>query len=247
MTPPFQRPVLDRRVAFDERSRNHPIRPFLGARVLRKTTLHQIPYPLPLNQGAEGACVGFGWTGQMAVGPIFNKGSNTYARAYYMAARAVDRAAGRYWPEGASVLAGAHVARQRGLISGYKWAFGIDDVIDTLCVKGPVVLGVNWYESMYDTDLAGKVQINGAHVGGHCILATGFIQNHPQWGGDWIQWVNSWGPNYGVRGVGYISVADLKMLLGQDGEACIANEVLSRVEAPPVSWYQRIWDYLFNV
>ena len=247
MTPPFQRPVLDRRVAFDEQNRNYAIRPMLGTRVMRKTTLHQVPYPLPLDQGAEGACVGFGWSGQLAVGPIFNRASNTYAQAYYMAARKVDRLEGRYWPEGASVLAGAKVARSRGLISGYRWAFGVDDVIDSLVVKGPVVLGVPWYESMYETDRAGRVLINGSLVGGHCILACGFIKDHPQWGGDWVQWVNSWGPHYGVRGVGYISVSDLHVLLKQDGEACIANEIVPRIEAPLVPWYQRLWDRWFNV
>ncbi len=192
-------------------------------------------------------CVGFGWTGQMAVGPIFNRGSNTYAQAYYMAARRIDRREGRNWPEGASVLAGAKVAKSRGLISGYKWAFGIEDVIDTLCAKGPVVLGINWYESMYETDFVGKVQVNGALVGGHCILATGYIQNHPEFGGDWIQWLNSWGPHYGVRGVGFIRVRDLDMLLKQGGEAVIANEVSPRIQAPHVPWYQRVWDRLFNV
>jgi hypothetical protein len=182
--------------------------------------------------------VGFGWSAELSVGPIFNRTNNDYAQAYYLAARAIDRAEKRYFPSGASVLAGAKVALQRGLISGYRWAFGIDDVIDTLVSKGPVVLGINWYESMYQTDLAGKVRMNGSLVGGHCILASGYIQDHPQWRGDWIQWVNSWGPSYGVNGVGYIAVPDLTALLKQNGEACIADEIDPTVAKPKPAWWR---------
>lgn len=228
-------PRLDRQPAFDQRSRNFSIRP-LVAGIRRQKSLWPIPSPLPLDQGAEGACVGFGWSGQMAVGPIYNPASNSYARQYYEDARQVDRSEGRYYREGASVLAGAKVAQRRGLINGYRWAFGVDDVIDTLCAKGPVVLGINWYESMYQTNPDGRVVVNGQIVGGHCILATGYIPNDSEWGGNYIQWVNSWGPSYGKQGVGYIRDTDLAMLLNQQGEACIADEIKPEVAKP---WWWR--------
>ncbi len=194
--------------------------------------LHDVPEPLPLNQRTEGACVGFGWSAQLAVGPIHNPTDNVYAQDYYRSAVHVDRAAGRYWAVGASVLAGAQVARRRKVITGYRWAFGIDDVIDTLVVKGPVLLGLNWYDSMYRTRPDGRVRVDGSIVGGHCILATGYIHLHPRWGGSWIEWVNSWGPTYGVDGKGYIRATDLGDLLQQSGEACIADEVQPRRPEP---------------
>lgn len=247
MTPPFQRPVLDRRVAFDERSNYFPVRTVIGNKVVRQTTLYDIPPPLPLDQGSEGACVGFGWCGQLLAGPVIQRANNSYAMDYYQAARQIDRKEGRYWPSGASVLAGAKVARNRKLITGYRWAFGIDDVLDTLCSKGPVVLGIPWYEGMYETDVAGRVQVNGALVGGHCLVATGFIRNHPNWGGDWVQWVNSWGRNYGVQGRGFISVSALRQLLQNDGEACIANEVQPSKLKTSSSWWQTLLAWWNNI
>lgn len=185
----------------------------------------KIPRPLPLNQGAEGACVGFGWSGQLSVGPIFNKTNNAYAKDYYTWARAIDKLAGNVFAEGASVLAGAKVAKNRGLISGYRWAFGINDVIDTIIAKGPVVLGIPWYDSMYGTLNDGRIEVNGPQVGGHCILAVGYYPNHLAWGGNWIALLNSWGRTYGVNGIGWVRDSDLSMLLQNDGEAVIADEI----------------------
>lgn len=232
-------PKMDRRVAFDERSRAYGIRPLVAGAV-RQTTLHDVPRPLPLDQGSEGACVGFGWSAQLAVGPIFNPASNLYAQAYYQAARTIDQLAGRYFPDGASVLAGAEVGRRRGLFTGYRWAFGVDDVIDTICAKGPVVLGLDWYEGMYQTEDEGRVRIHGARVGGHCILATGYVHGHPRWGGNWVRWTNSWGHAYGVQGNGFIRVDDLAGLLAANGEACIADEVAPVIPRPRLSWWRRL-------
>lgn len=228
-------PTLDRVPAFDERSRSYGIRP-LVAGIERKRTMWPIPDPLPLDQGAEGACVGFGWSAQLAVGPIYNPATTSYAQRFYADARIVDQAEGRNYPEGASMLAGAKVARSRGVITGYKWAFGVEDVIDTLCAKGPVLLGIPWYESMYATEPDGRVRVNGQMVGGHCILATGYLPADSSWRGNYIQWVNSWGPSYGLNGVGYVKDSDLSLLLGQQGEALIADEVDPEVSVP---WWHR--------
>jgi len=116
------------------------------------------------------------------------------------------------------------------LITGYRWAFGINDVIDTLIVKGPVVLGINWHEDMYETQPDGLVTVGGRLVGGHAILAHGFWPGHPQHG-DVIVWTNSWGPSYGRNGTGYIRVADLDRLLQNNGEACVATD--ARVKTSP--------------
>jgi hypothetical protein len=134
---------------------------------------------------------------------------------------------GNNFPDGASVLAGAKVAKATGMVSQYRWAFGIDDVVDTLIQRGPVVLGLNWYESMYETDRQGRVTVSGALVGGHCITAFGFHPKHPIFG-PCVRWMNSWGPSYGLGGVGYITVPDLTRLLKENGEACIPTDVVAR-------------------
>lgn len=203
----------------------------------RRKQLWTIPNSLPLDQGSEGACVGFGWSAELAVDPITFNVSKNFALNVYNGARAIDQAEGNYWPEGASVLAGAKYAKRQGWISEYRWAFGIDDVIDALVSKGPVVLGVNWYDGMYATESDGRVRINGPLVGGHCILATGYWPDHPVWGGNWIQWMNSWGRTYGKMGVGWIRDIDLQRLLEENGEACVAMDI---APTNPVPWWQRI-------
>jgi hypothetical protein len=181
--------------------------------------------------------VGFGWSAELAVHPVSLNVSTQFARNVYLGAREIDRQAGYNFPEGATVLAGAKYAQAQGWISEYRWAFGIDDVIDTLVGKGPIVLGVNWYDGMYATERDGRVRINGPLMGGHCILATGYWPNHPVWGGNWIQWVNSWGPMYGIRGVGYIRDTDLARLLQEDGEACVATDIAPVIRYP---WWHKV-------
>lgn len=217
-------PKLDRIAYKDPRSRNYGIRPLLSPTVTRRSIQWAFPRHFPLNQGEEGACVGFGWCAELATAPIMYMTSNDYAFQYYKAARSHDRAMGNNWPEGASVLAGAKVAQKSGMVSEYRWAFGLDDVVNTLIQKGPVVLGVNWYESMYETDVNAQVVLAGDVVGGHCITAIGYHRNKAGIG-ECVAWLNSWGPAYGRRGVGYVRLADLDRLLDEGGEACIATDI----------------------
>jgi len=184
----------------------------------------------PFDQGNEGACVGFGWAGELSATPHRHPNTNATARTIYALARQRDRAMGNNWPEGASVLAGAKTCLEEKLITAYHWAFGIDDVIDALIVKGPVVLGLPWYEGMYETDNKGLVDVSGPFVGGHCIVAVGYWPNHPDFG-EVVKWRNSWGLSYGIDGDGYIKTSDLAILLGKQGEACIPTD--SRIVARP--------------
>lgn len=232
-------PVLDRRVAFDERSKQFPMRALLPTRVERVAKIWDTPRPpLPTDQGREGACCGHGWSAELACDPVRYPVSDAFAYAFYLDCRKVDQAEGRYWDEGASVLAGAKVAKQRGLISSYRWAFGIEDCIDVLCSSGPVVLGIPWWSSMYGTQPGGMLEVSGEVVGGHCILAIGYlpeyrpIPNGPNVG-PVVVLSNSWGPTWGINGIGYMKVADLDRLLRDNGEACIAVDVPLGTPKPP--------------
>jgi hypothetical protein len=221
----------------DRRNANFPIRALVGDYVTRKTRTWAGPY-VRLDQGAEGACVGFGWTTELMSTPVrlrppgYDKVrsgrlevANDWARGLYHEAQTLDE-----WPgegyEGTSVLAGAKAASGRGLISEYRWAFNVDDVIDTLITKGPVVLGVPWFDGMYYTDPDGRVDVSGPLVGGHCLTATGYYTRY-KGTSDVIRWRNSWGTEYGVNGDGFIAAADLQTLLDGTfqtgpGEACVA-------------------------
>jgi hypothetical protein len=214
--------VLDRKKFFDPRSRafgiaatTEPLPP-----IVKKTW----GYPKGrLDQGAEGHCVGFGWSNELAGDPVrIGPVDDAFAHAMFYAAQTEDRKMGNNWSDGASVLAGAKAVKSLGYIEEYRWAFGIDEVLHAL-MTGPVVLGVDWYDGMYETDKRGLVNVSGSVVGGHCITSFGFIPKM-RFGLkriDVVPWVQSWGLGYGRRGIGYLPVEQLATLLSAGGEACV--------------------------
>lgn len=212
----------------DPRSLDYPIRDVIRSAVEDKPKRWRTG--AVLDQGREGSCVGHGWTGELLASPRpYKTDSETghrYAVDVYKNAQLIDE-----WPgedySGTSVLAGAKVLRERGHINEYRWAFGVDDVRDAVIAAGPVVLGIPWYDSMYQTKESGLVETGGTLVGGHCILITGYHPGMRIRGEDWnaryrvFRWRNSWGPGYGLSGDGLILYEDLRDLLADRGEACI--------------------------
>jgi hypothetical protein len=217
---------LDREVRFDERSRNYPI-----SAILKTTKLKNKIWKCEehLDQGSEGACVGYAWTHELNAVPYVIPVTNNTAKTVYYAAQQWDEWAGTNY-EGTSVIAGAKTISSLGFVSEYRWAFGIDDVVQTLSNHGPVVLGINWYSGMFNTDINGFIKPTGTLAGGHAILANG-IQVREKDGWFWkmlpdpiIRLHNSWGTSWGVNGDAFIYASDLSKLLKQNGEACVPVE-----------------------
>lgn len=204
--------VFDRIPEFDDRSRGYPIRALVSSDPLVTRRWRCRIY---LDQGAEGACVGFGWAHELAAAPVKVLVDNSFARQVYYEARRVDE-----WPgedyEGTSVLAGAKVVRSLGFMSEFRWAFGLDDVLRTISQFGPVVLGLNWYEGMLETDADGFITPSGGLVGGHCILARGVEVDR-----EFVVLHNSWGKSWGRKARARLRWDDLDRLLREDGEACV--------------------------
>lgn len=210
----------------DERSRKHDIRSVLSAGVpIQKKMWDE---GIVLDQGSEGACVGFGWTGEYLSTPAppaaqpRTSVAETYAKGVYVNAKLIDEFSGENY-EGTSVLAGAKVMQSRGIIESYRWAFDLQSIRDAIIQEGPVVIGIPWKEGMYDTAPGGIVKVSGKLVGGHCLILTGYdpamkIGSRKY---EVYRWRNSWGSSYGVGGSGYIKATDLDKLLKSTGEACI--------------------------
>lgn len=225
----------------DERSRDYSIRNRLSSkRVPRRKVMWE--EGIVLDQGSEGACVGFGWMGELLAQPVAPDQqpevnfANRLAIKFYKEAKKVDQWAGEDY-EGTSVLAGAQVMKNLGFITEYNWCFGIDDVRDALIAKGPVVIGIPWYNGMYDTLPGGLVSVSGELTGGHCILLTGYDPAMSFNGKTYevFRWRNSWGSDYGVDGSGFITYNDLKMLLAENAEACV-----------PIGRVKPMFDIKFN-
>lgn len=185
-----------------------------------------------LDQGLNGGSVGFGWTADLQAEPAnYTRQIDGYAPQYFAThihheAREVDA-----FPsddeDGTSVLAAATVLHHGGFIVSYCWAFSIDDVIDAVIQVGPVVVGIPWFESMYEPHFSGLVEVDGRVVAGHCVTLTGYDPKLNLVGeGEPVEALvarNSFGDEYGDNGDIYITAEDLEHLLwGRYGsEACV--------------------------
>lgn len=206
--------VFDRRVHFDEESRKFPIRSILA----RGAALRSYSWRCNINldQGTEGACVGFGVSHEAAARPVEVKHiTNTSAIALYHRAKELDDFPGEDY-EGSSVLGGVKAGVEKGWYPEYRWAFGLDDTLLALALKGPVIFGLNWYDGMFEPDKNGFIHASGSLAGGHCAMGNRISLSKQAVG---IH--NSWGKAWGNNGECWISFKDLKKLLKQDGECCI--------------------------
>lgn len=226
--------TFDWKPTFDERSKEYPVRGLMRAVVRRKNKLWLVG-PI-LDQGREGACVGFGWTADILAEPFwadikklpagFPQVPQDLALYVYKEAKKIDEFPGEAY-EGTSVLAGAKMMQNAGVVASYSWAFSVNDIIDGIISRGPVVLGIPWYSGMYKAP-NGVLKVSGDVVGGHCILAVGFIQASKTFNGeDSIILQNSWGASWGKQGLAEIRVSDMEKLFAQ-GEACFPSRAAYR-------------------
>lgn len=223
-----EKPILDWKPSFDERSKNYPVRALIGESPRRRNKLWRVG-PVT-DQGKEGACVGHAWTTEALSTPVavdlermaadVPTDPDSFAQHIYKAAQHLDVWDGEDY-SGTSVHAGVKAMRDVGLVKEYRWAFSITDVIDSILSKSPVVLGVKWYSGMYEAP-NGVLTVSGDLVGGHAITAVGYSVQYKDLGGeDTIILRNSWGPDWGNNGLAEIKVSELEALLMDNGEACI--------------------------
>lgn len=225
-------PRLGRLVEFDPRSRDHPVRALIEA-AKPVTRLWDIPAGEPvLDQGQEGACVGYGVTNELRFHPEPVPGLDaTFARErIYWPAQRNDKFSGGAYPganpynEGTSVIAGIKEAVKLGFYGEYRWAFGETDLALAVSHVGPAVIGVDWYKGMSRPDIHGYLNVTGALRGGHCVLVIGINTRY-----SYYTIYNSWGPGWGGRagmapGTARLRRSAMARLLRQDGEACLITQ-----------------------
>lgn len=226
-------PRLDRLVAFDEQSRGYAALDVLTAPRPRSWTWRIDRH---LDQGREGACVGFAFTHEFIARPAVTwpdghqdvASLQRYAREQvYWQAQQADQWPGGAYPgatpryEGTSILAGAQTVQQLGFIDEYRWAFGEDDLWVAVARLGPAVIGVNWYEGMYEPNGHGFIEPTGRVLGGHAIVVYRTRARTARRTTEWYELWNSWGPSWGQAGTAKVSREHMARLLAEDGEACI--------------------------
>ena len=203
--------TLDRLEQFDERSRNFSVRKTVEGKKPRSYTWR---CRANLDQGREGACVGFGVAHEIIARPAEVKGiTNHSARLIYKAAQKIDPWPGESY-EGTSVLAGIKVAQRLGYFDSYRWAFRFKDLVLGVGYNGPAVIGVSWWTGMHTPDSDGFIHVTGSKQGGHCVLVNSVNVRLKR-----FTIHNSWGKSWGVNGTCYISFDDMEKLMGERGEA----------------------------
>jgi len=189
-----------------------------------------------LDQGQYGTCVGNG-TGQfLNTNPIEDKitegmgqsakTGGPYARAIYYEATVIDGApddpeSSGGGQQGASVRSGMKALANRKRISAYALASTIPDIQAWLrSGKGPLVVGTDWMNDMFNPAASGYVTPTGAVEGGHCYLMVGDLISEGA-----FLFQNSWGASWGLSGRFKMKYADFQTLLNQQGEAWAAVEL----------------------
>ena len=195
---------LGRREEWDPRNEEHLLRP----RTLSRLTIVRGNrfWPLfryPLNQGPTGTCVTHAAVHRLLGSPVVRTVKHVpdpfdlyRTTVLYDGWADNDREAtlpNADLQAGTSGVAVMRALKDMGLISAYEWSQQVDDLIDALCALGPVMIGVNWYSSMFDTDAKGFLHIdpNAVLVGGHEICLNGWNETGgyawglQSWGNEW--------------------------------------------------------------
>jgi len=207
---------LGRHVQFDERSRNFPALALVpkGAGLASKLWERKTP---AFDQGYTGSCTGHGAAGLLVTAPFAAprlRVTKSTAVALYQRATRLDPFPGNFPPDdtGSTVLAAMKATVKLGWAKGYRWCFGLQDVLKVLSTVGPVEIGVNWYEG-FDYPENVVVSIAGEVRGGHAFELLGIDTSART-----VTAINSWGTGWGNSGRFTFSWADLDRLLHEEGE-----------------------------
>lgn len=179
----------------------------------KQWTLDQI-----LNQADTPHCVGFSCAGFGNCLPVDDEYRDDDGHWFYYRAKEFDGEAGA--ENGSCMRSGALALRLKGRINAFAFAKNIWEIIAWIQSKGPLLIGTNWYEGMFDPDKAGYVKPTGLLAGGHAYLLTGFKPLTLT-----FTFANSWGAQWGLKGMFKMRLWDFARLLSEDGEAVAAVEL----------------------
>jgi hypothetical protein len=174
-----------------------------------------------LDQGDLGSCTGNALTqclnttkfAKSRPGGRYLKEAN--AVSLYSMATVLDDDPQNYPPTdtGSDGVSVCKAGVKQGYLAGYTHAFGFDHFADSMAIS-PMIVGTNWYSGMMTPDKSGLVKVRGNFEGGHEYLAIGISYSLQL-----VKFENSWSADWGKKGFFYMSFADFRLLLSQDGDA----------------------------
>lgn len=206
---------LARLINHDPQSKNYPAE---TAPIKSVSWSHSGPV---LDQGDIGSCTGNAAADCMNTAPLYDGKrpllDERAAVAIYSWATHHDGFGGVYPPTdtGSSGLAAAKAVKSLGLIRSYRHAFGLEHALGALS-RGPVMVGIPWYHSMFRPDAQGFIRPDGNVEGGHelAVIANNADKR-------FVTLLNSWGPDWGINGTAYVSWDDFGALLSDQGDCTV--------------------------
>lgn len=212
---------LGRHVKHDSRNLSY-LHPATGVAIVARTWARNIGI---LDQGSVGSCTGNAETGALGTSPLYEVLSaghpaldETLALRLYSEAETLD-GDGPYPPQdnGSSGQSVCQAAKTDGLISGYTWCQDEISMLDAL-MAGPVIIGINWYDSFDSPDAEGIVALpkTASIRGGHEIVAREVDVARQLIGCD-----NSWGTGWGLQGRFYIPYTVMTRLFSEQGDCAV--------------------------
>ena len=178
------------------------------------------PCAVRLDQGREGACVGFGAAHWYACLPWAQLTTERIAKFFYEGAKEHDERPGTAY-EGTSPNGLFTFLRRLGLIGKFWQIRSYNEVCKALNSKGPLMMAAPWKDGCFEPDADGTIHYKGETQGGHFVTINGVDYEH---GYFWI--VQSWGREHGIDGEVKLPAADLRAML-RDGALIYWAEELS--------------------
>lgn len=171
-----------------------------------------------LDQGQTPHCVGFGWAQFGNTNPINDAFSNADGDKIYYECKQIDGEPGA--EDGSDVRSGAKAFVARKRIAAYAFAASVDEARAWIANHGPVVVGSDWTNDMFNPDTFGVVRPTGGVAGGHCYVLVGDLVSEGH-----LLFQNSWSDTWGVKGQFKMTYQDFANLLQNQGELCVAVEL----------------------
>jgi len=175
------------------------------------------------DQGQTNHCCGYGTAGWEACTPVTDPGvTNNSANNIYYALKALDGEPGN--EDGSTVRTVGRYLVKMKRAGVYFFAASIAEAAQYVSHYGPVILGIDWTDGMFNCDRWGQIRPTGNVEGGHCILWYGNWTNK-RTGKTFARLRNSWGTTWGLGGDCLIDLNDLQKLFDDGGEALAATEL----------------------